>query len=60
MNLTNDLFHIKSDQPFKFTKQLKSKTVTENHKVVLDCEVDEAEAKVTWFLDGKPIEADKS
>ena len=49
-----------SDQPYKFTKQLKSKTVTENHKVILECEVDEAEAPVTWYLGDKLIEADKS
>merc|ERR1719154_289266 len=46
------------DLPFKFTKQLKSRTVIENSKVVLDCEVDEAEAKVVWYLGDKKIEPD--
>lgn len=49
-----------ADQPYKFTKQLKSKTVTENHKVTLDCEVDDAAAPVTWYLGDKLIEADKT
>lgn len=47
-----------TDQPFKFTKQLKSKTVTENHKVVLECEVDEPEADVEWFFGDKPLTPD--
>ncbi|KAK7065507.1 Immunoglobulin like [Halocaridina rubra] len=46
------------DQPFKFVKQLLSKTVTENQKVVLECEVDEAEAEVEWFMGDKKIESD--
>uniref|UniRef100_A0A0P4WTV2 Immunoglobulin I-set domain-containing protein n=1 Tax=Scylla olivacea TaxID=85551 RepID=A0A0P4WTV2_SCYOL len=46
------------DQPFKFTKTLKSRTVTENHKVVLECEVDEAEAPVEWFYGDKKLTPD--
>lgn len=46
------------DQPFKFTKQLRSMTVTENNKVVLECEVDEAEATVEWFAGEKKLESD--
>ncbi|KAG0717140.1 Twitchin [Chionoecetes opilio] len=46
------------DQPFKFTKTLKSRTVTENHKVVLECEVGEAEAPVEWFYNDKKLTPD--
>merc|ERR1712008_80067 len=38
-----------SDTKFKFTKQLMSKTVKEDTKVVLECQVDEEEAEVDWF-----------
>merc|ERR1712179_724629 len=38
-----------TDQTFKFTKQLMSKTVKEDSKVVLECQVDEEEAEVDWF-----------
>ena len=52
------LLYRPSDQPFKFTKTLKSRTVTENHKVVLECEVDEAEAPVEWFYGDQKLTPD--
>ena len=34
-------------------------TVTENQKVVLECEVDDPAAEVTWFYGDVTIEADQ-
>ena len=47
------------DQPFKFVKQLLSRTVTENEKVVLECEVDDPSANVTWYYGDTKIEPDQ-
>ncbi|GAU87381.1 hypothetical protein RvY_00244-2 [Ramazzottius varieornatus] len=44
------------DQPiFKFTKPLKSIKATEKDDIVLECEVEDANAEVKWTKNGKPI-----
>lgn len=40
-------------------KGLKSFKINEDEAVTLECEVDEWEAKVQWFLDGKELKSDK-
>merc|ERR1711874_268473 len=48
-----------TDTKYKFTKQLMSKTVKEDTKVVIECQVDEEEADVDWFYkDTKVMESE--
>ena len=46
------------EQPFKFTKQLTSMNVIENSKVILECEVNDPKARVTWYIGDQKIEPD--
>jgi titin len=46
-----------TDRQFIFVKPLMSLISTENETIQLDCEVDDRDAKVKWFKDGKEITA---
>lgn len=48
-----------TEQKFQFMKMLKSIIIPEKEPVTLECEVDEWEAPVQWFKDGKEIKGDK-
>lgn len=44
-----------TDRQFIFVKPLMSQKCVENETIILECEVDDREAEVKWFKDGKEI-----
>lgn len=48
-----------TDKKYQFMKMLKSIRISEKEAVTLECEVDDPEAPVVWYKDGKELKADK-
>lgn len=48
-----------TDKKYQFMKMLKSIRISEKEPVILECEVDDPEAPVVWYKDGKELQADK-
>lgn len=48
-----------TEKQYQFMKMLKSLRIIEKEPVTLECEVDEHEAPVTWYKDGKELKPDK-
>lgn len=44
-----------TDRQFIFVKPLMSLKTVENETITLECEVDDRDAEVQWFKDGKPV-----